>query len=135
MFTVSELANRAKVTPDTVRHYVHIGLLNPSRDPQNGYKLFENTDIQRLRFVRQAQTLGFSLTEIDEVLSHSVRGDSPCPRVREIIQRRIDENRMRLDALNALQARMEHALKKWGSMRDGMPNGDSVCHLIESVLP
>ena len=40
MLTVSELASESEVTPDTVRHYAHIGLLSPERDPKNGYKLF-----------------------------------------------------------------------------------------------
>ena len=48
--------------------------------------------------------------------------------------KRIDENRQRLDELLALQVRMEQALKKWGDMPDGVPDGHSVCHLIESVI-
>ena len=45
MFTVTQLANRADVTADTVRHYAHISLLSPQRNPQNGYKLFNEGDI------------------------------------------------------------------------------------------
>jgi DNA-binding transcriptional MerR regulator len=135
MLTVTQLANRAAVTADTVRHYAHIGLLNPQRNPQNGYKLFAQDDIHRLRFVRQAQSLGFTLAEIGEILNHSSHGDSPCPQVREIIQHRIAENRAKLDALNVLQQRMESALALWGTMPDGAPDGTSICHLIESIIP
>lgn len=135
MLMVSELASQSEVTPDTVRHYAHIGLLNPERDPKNGYKLFSFDDVHRLRFVRQAQSLGFTLAEIGEILNHSAHGDSPCPQVREIIQRRIDENRAKLDALNDLQTRMESALALWENMPDGTPDGTSVCHLIESIIP
>lgn len=133
MFTVSELAGRADVTPDTVRHYVHIGMLNPERNPQNGYKLFSNADVSKLSFIRQAQSLGFTLAEIGEILNHSMKGDSPCPQVREVMQRRIRENKEKLDALNNLQKRMETALKLWESMPNGQPDGNSVCHLIESI--
>ena len=134
MFTVSELATRAGVTPDTVRHYVQIGLLLPQRNPDNGYKLFETADVHRLRFVRQAKSLGFTLNEIREILDHAHQGESPCPRVREIINRRISENRRHLDDLLALQARMEAAVRSWDVMPDGVPSGDSVCHLIEEVI-
>jgi len=133
MFTVSELAGRADVTPDTVRHYVHIGMLNPERNPQNGYKLFSSADVSKLSFIRQAQSLGFTLAEIGEILTHSMKGDSPCPQVREVMLRRIVENKTKLDALNALQKRMETALEQWESMPNGQPDGDSVCHLIESM--
>ena len=60
------------------------------------------------------------------------RRQSPCPRVREILLRRIDENRRQLEEIMALQARMEQALEQWEDMPDGVPDGDSVCHLIES---
>jgi MerR family transcriptional regulator, Zn(II)-responsive regulator of zntA len=133
MFTVSELSGRAEVTPDTVRHYVHIGMLKPERNPHNGYKLFTEDDVTKLRFIRQAQSLGFTLAEIGEILHHSMHGDSPCPQVRELIQRRIVENKAKLAALNALQKRMENALDRWENMPNGHPDGDSVCHLIESV--
>lgn len=133
MLTVSQIANRAEVTPDTVRHYVHIGLLSPERNPQNGYNLFSETDISTLRFIRQAQSLGFTLNEIAEILEHSKQGDSPCPQVRTVMQRRILENQKKLDALVALQSRMEKALKSWESMPNGHPDGHSICHLIESV--
>ena len=103
MFTVSELAGRAGVTPDTVRHYVQRGMLCPERNPHNGYKLFSESDVTRLRFIRQAQSLGFTLAEIGDILDHSKSGSSPCPRVRELMQRRVKENKAKLEALNALQ--------------------------------
>lgn len=132
--TVSELSRSAQVTPDAVRHYVRIGLLKPSRDPANGYKLFSSGDIRRVKFIRQAKGLGFSLNDIREIFRHETRGQSPCPVVRDIIRHRIDDNRARLAELNALQHRMEEALEKWKSMPDGEPDGDEICHLIESVM-
>ncbi|HHK74333.1 MAG TPA: MerR family transcriptional regulator, partial [Rhizobiales bacterium] len=107
MMTVSELSRSAQVTPDAVRHYVRIGLLKPSRDPANGYKLFSSGDIRRVKFIRQAKGLGFSLNDIREIFRHESRGQSPCPVVRDIIRHRIDDNRARLAELNALQRRME----------------------------
>ena len=56
---VTEFAKRAGVGPDVVRYYVREGLLAPSRNPANGYKLFGSPHLSRLRFIRQAQALGF----------------------------------------------------------------------------
>ncbi len=134
MLTVGELSKSAQATPDAVRHYVRIGLLNPSRDPANGYKLFSADDVKKLKFICQAKGLGFTLKDIQEIFNHSNDGRSPCPAVRNIIQQRIDKNRSRLAELNALQQRMDDALDKWKSMPDGEPDGQAICHLIESII-
>ena len=134
MLTVSELSKSAQATPDAVRHYVRIGLLNPSRDPVNGYKLFAEHDLRKMKFICRAKGLGFTLKDIQEIFNHSKDGQSPCPTVRNIIQQRIDENRTRLAESNALQQRMDDALEMWRSMPDGEPDGEAICHLIESIV-
>ena len=132
--TVCELSKSAQVTSAAIRHYVRIGLLNPRRDPNNGYKLFNSGDIKRVKFIRQAKGLGYTLNDIQEIFRHARGGQSPCPTVRDVIHLRIDDNRIRLAELNALQHRMEEALEKWKTMPDGEPDGDEICHLIETVI-
>ncbi len=131
MLTVTELANESGTTAHAVRYYTRLGLLRPERNPDNGYRLYQYTEVQWLRFVRQAKQLGYTLSEIREIMHDSDQGKSPCPRVREILKRRIEENREQLDSLMDLQKRMEQALIKWDTMPDGVPDGHSVCHLIE----
>ena len=133
MMTVNQLSKRGSVAPHVIRYYSRIGLLNPARHPENGYKLFNRSDITRLRFIRQAQSLGFTLEEIAKIFEDSTHGTSPCERVRDILVHRIDENRRKLQELMQLQERMEHALEQWRTMPDGLPDGHSVCHLIESA--
>lgn len=130
--TASALARASDTTVHTVRHYMRKGLLSPIRDPGNRYHLYRPKDVERLRFIWQAQRLGFGLKEIREILTHSETGASPCPRVRDILRQQVQKNRRQLDAMLALQTRMEQALAQWQAMPDGTPNGDSVCYLIES---
>lgn len=130
---VNQLAERTATPPHVVRYYSRIGLLRPERDPDNGYKRFDTSDVARLRFIRRAKSLGFTLGEIAEILDHATAGESPCPRVREIITARIEENRRQLEEMAALQSRMEAALERWRAMPDAEPDGHTVCHLIESV--
>ena len=134
MLTVSELSKAAQATADAIRHYVRIGLLTPSRDPVNGYKLFSDDDIKKVKFIRQAKGLGFTLRDIQTIFDHSNDGRSPCPAVRDMIQQRIDGNRSKLAELNSLQQRMDDALDKWQAMPDGEPDGEAICHLIESII-
>lgn len=130
---VSELSRLTRVTPAAIRHYVRIGLLHPKRNPINDYQLFSNDDVKRVNFIRQAKGLGFSLGDIQEIFKHGNRGHSPCPTVRDIIHQRIEDNRIQLAELNTLTQRMKKALEKWKTMPDGEPNGDEICHLIETV--
>lgn len=131
--TVSELAKRAGVTADTVRHYTHSGLLVPRRDERNGYNFYSNEDITRLVFIRKARMLGFSLRDVSDILNDSSHGHSPCPRVRNLMEQRLTEARHKLQDLKELQVRMERATALWANMPDGMPDGKAVCHLIEAI--
>ena len=134
MYTVTELANQCNTTPHAVRYYTRMGLLRPKRNPENGYRLYRTAEIPWLRFVRQAKNLGYTLKEIKEIMHDVEDNASPCPRVREILARRIVENRQHLEELMKLQTRMEKALEQWREMPDGVPDGHSVCHLIESAI-
>ncbi len=128
---VNDLAQRADVTPDTVRFYTRTGLLNPQKDPFNGYKQYGKGDYKRLMFIVKARHLGFSVSEIKEIVDLSDHGNSPCCRVREIVRRRIDEANKHIRELQMLVSRMETAAATWENMPDGEPTGDSVCNLIE----
>lgn len=130
---VSELAKRAGVTAETVRYYTRSGLLEPKHHSQNGYRYYSDNDFARLMFVRKARLLGFGLNEIAEILRMSEHGHSPCPRVREILEERLQDVRKKLNELKSSQLSMERAAKKWAEMPDGIPNGDAVCNLIETL--
>jgi len=132
MLTVNELAKQSNAPAHVVRYYARIGLIKPSGQQENGYRLFRPNDANRLRFIRMAKHLGFTLNEIREITRHADEGESPCGDVRQIIQRHIRENRARIDEMVKLQNRMEQALEMWREMPDGEPDGHSVCHLIET---
>ncbi|MEZ5347111.1 MAG: MerR family DNA-binding protein [Pyrinomonadaceae bacterium] len=132
MLTASILAKRADVPVYTVRHYTKIGLLNPTQREDNGYKIYRGSDVTLLRFISNAKELGFTLKEISEILGESDKGKSPCPLVREIIETRIAETRAQIKSLRKMLAKMESAKAAWENMKDGIPTGHSVCHLIES---
>ncbi|MFY0989328.1 MerR family transcriptional regulator [Halomonas sp. C05BenzN] len=129
---VSELASLAGVTPETVRHYTREGLLHPERHPDNGYQLYGQQELERLRFIQRARTLGFGVAEIRDILAHADQGDSPCPMVRDLLASRLPEIHARIAELQALASRMEQALEAWAEMPDGTPDGHSLCRLIES---
>lgn len=132
MMTASVLAKRTNVPLFTVRYYTRIGLLKPTRNLRNGYKIYKQSDKERLQFIDSAKNLGFSLAEIEEILDHAAHGDSPCPMVREIVEKRVEQSKEKIRELKRLQSRLEKALDMWKTMKNSQPDGHSVCRLIES---
>jgi DNA-binding transcriptional MerR regulator len=131
MMTASVLAKRTNLPLFTVRYYTKIGLLRPTRDLRNGYKIYKPSDQDRLKFISSAKELGFTLAEIEEILGHAAHGDSPCPMVRDVVEKRIEENKLKIREMKRLQKRLEAAAEMWSSMKNSEPDGHSVCRLIE----
>ena len=132
MMTIGIFAKNANVSRETIRHYVELGLIETSKHPDNGYQLFSEKALMRMQFIRGAQQLGFKLQEVKMIFDDAQKGNSPCPRVRELLVDHIKESKRRIQELVELNARMESALTAWGNMPDNTPNGDSICCLIES---
>lgn len=128
---VIELARAADVNTDTVRYYTRLGLLRPRRDADNGYRRYGAGDLQRLRFVRRARQLGFSLQEITEILREADDHSSPCPLVRELFEHKLADVERRLAELTEMRDRMRQAMAAWQGMPDGVPDGHTICRLIE----
>ena len=129
----SELAKTARVNASVVRYYSRIGLLNPERNPDNGYRDYTPNDADRVRFIRKAKWLGFTLKDVQTILNHSDSGKSPCNEVRKIIINRSLENQQRLLHLQAIQGRMESAIESWKSISDGPPGQEHICDLIDGL--
>jgi DNA-binding transcriptional MerR regulator len=129
---VSELAKRVEIPAHVIRYYTQVGLLQPVRNPRNQYRDYTDSDIYRLRFIRRAGWLGFTLREIKLILRDADNGRSPCKEVREIIKSRAVEVRQRLEELHSLQMRVTEALFRWDSMPDRPPTNESLCHLIDT---
>jgi len=129
--TVSQLAKRLNISADTIRHYVRAGLLNPKRDPDNGYKRFSEGDIKRLQFILQAKTLGFSLQDIQLIMDQSSHGESPCPQVRDIMAKRLLEIEQKIASMQSTYKLMQGAMAQWQNQPNCEPTGEHICHLIE----
>jgi len=100
---IGELATSAGVTPETVRYYEREGVIPPASRGHSGYRRYSRADADRLRFIRRARDLGFSLAEVRELLSIAEGDPSrPCEDVNRLALAHIaqvDEKLARLAAL------------------------------------
>ena len=98
---IGKLAKRVGVSIDTVRYYEKSGLLVPEARLPSGYRRYGDSQVARLRFIRRAQELGFSLKDISELLALS--GMRDVARVKRSAQRKLDEVEKRIAALQRVQ--------------------------------
>lgn len=84
MHTIGKLAREAQVTTDTVRYYEKAGLVVPATKTDAGYRLYDEDALRRLRFIKQAQHSGFSLSEIGELLALKNSDEACCRDVRNV---------------------------------------------------
>ena len=105
--TMSRLARLGGVNPETVRYYERQGLLAKPPRTAAGYRLFPAEAARRLRFIKRAQELGFSLTEIGELLSLRMRPGAGHTAIRARAHAKIADVDQKIRALHAIK----HALR------------------------
>lgn len=126
---IGELGKRADLPTKTIRYYEEIGLLpEPARTP-SGYRDYALTELERLRFIKAAQAVGFSLGEIKEIIAFRDRGESPCAHVRQLIERHAEDLAERIRALEDMQKDLRRLARRARTL----PSRPSTfCHIIES---
>ena len=105
---IGQLATQAGVAIDTVRYYERQGLLPPPERRASGYRQYGQPDIARLRFIRRAKELGFSLQEIQGLLRLSGQADADRSEVRTLAQQRLTDIEAKLRELEAMRATLSH---------------------------
>lgn len=102
--TIGELANKAGVNVQTVRYYEREGLLPEAhRWPDSGYRDFDDDALLRLRFIRSAKDLGFTLREIEELIEMSVLPGESCTEVRQLIGAKVADLDRRMKEMRRLR--------------------------------
>src|SRR5437899_7693749 len=86
---IGDVAERTGLTAPTIRYYESIGLLKAPPRSATGYRRYSDTTVEELRFIKKAQSLGFSLEEIGEILRLSRAGDTPCSHVLDLSRRQL----------------------------------------------
>ena len=132
---VTELARLAGVTPATVRYYSRVGLLQPQREPSNGYRCFSESDKHRVVFIRRAQALGLTISDIKSILDTSDRGEAPCDHVRALVEERLNTVQEQLSELQTIETRISQTLTAWAETDEKAPRDGEICPLIDRVDP
>jgi DNA-binding transcriptional MerR regulator len=115
------LARQAGVSVDTLRHYEIKGLLAPPPRTAGGYRRYPPEALLRVRLVRRAVALGFTLDELARILAVRDRGGAPCRGVRALAQSKLATIESRLAALAAARDLMQRVLARWDGLLAAAP--------------
>lgn len=117
---IGEIATRSGVSVDTVRYYERRQLISRAVRSNGGYRLFPIETVERIKFIKQAQELGFSLDDIRELLTNG-DGEAECRRVRDILRQKLTELDQRIEMMHEFRqtvannlASCEHELNEHG---------------------
>jgi len=100
--TVGQLAKMVGVNIQTLRYYERLKLLTPSARKTSGYRLYGPSEVARLRFIKNAQTLGFTLQEITELLDLRISSTTRCDDVQQKAQAKLMQVEAKVRDLQAL---------------------------------
>jgi DNA-binding transcriptional MerR regulator len=124
---IGEVAHRTGLPVKTIRYYEDIGLLTPTVERSlAGYRLFSNRVLNRLAFIKRAQSLGLSLTEIKVILDIHDRGEVPCGEIKHHIEERLNTIDAQIRSLETLRSELQGLLSHWQES----PSPDRIAHTI-----
>lgn len=128
---IKELENQTGVSVKTIRYYESIGILPEPQRQLNGYRVYHETDVDRLKLVAGARRLDLSLDEIKELLDMRDRKEAPCTALLEQLDQKADEIHQRIKELQ----HMEKDLRDLRQLGLTFPTNDvegknCVCHLV-----
>lgn len=108
--TIGELARQAGVPTSTLRYYERCRLLRPCQRSSGNYRLYDAQALDRLRFIRAAQSNGFTLDDITALLDFRDGRTSPCRQVQGLIEERLADLERRVEQMRQVQAVLKSAL-------------------------
>ena len=126
--TIGQLAKQARVNRETVRYYERRRLLQSTPRSIAGYRVFSDDALKRLRFIRHAKMLGFSLEEIRDLLALRVHSINTCDRVRARTEVKIADIDRKIESLQQIRRVLRELVKACSRRRrtDECPILDSL---------
>ncbi len=128
-----ELARECGISTDTLRHYERVGVLPRPRRTQSGYRQYPREAIKRVRLVRRALEIGFTLDELARILRVRDSGGAPCREVRALAEAKLNQVKVKIDDLCALRDHMGRVLADWDRRLAETPRG-ARAGLLEALL-
>ena len=123
------VAKESGVPIKTIRYYEELGLLKASGRTEGGFRLFHSDVFARLSFIKRAQSLGLTLSEIKEFLNVHDQGDLPCEHIKVKLQDKLVDIDKQIQQLVILKQELEGLLSGWETIPE--TSEETICPIIE----
>lgn len=123
--TIGQVAKSAGVGVETIRYYQKCGLINEPKKPMYGFRCYPEDTVKRIRFIRRAKKLGFTLKEIDELLQIS---DGHCHDVQDLATEKCRRMRAQISGLTDMLAALDQLV-----LDCAKPHPTESCPLIDAI--
>ena len=130
---IGEIAERTGLSVKTLRYYEHIGVIDVAERTPAGYRTYEASVIERLRFVRSAQAVGLTLGEIREIVAFRERGQCPCAHVLGVLETHPAEVDRRVQELRQLRGELVALADRAKALNPADCSPSTVCHIISAT--
>ena len=128
---IGKVARAAGLTPQAIRFYERLGLIERARRTSSGYRICSPTTLERVQFINQAQSLGLSLKEIQEVLRLKYSAQSPCKCVRELLKQKLNRLKKQIVAMEKVREEIERCLRASRSSSRLPHSASVICPMIQ----
>jgi MerR family transcriptional regulator, copper efflux regulator len=127
---IGAVAKESGLPVKTIRYYDEIGLLKTQGRTEGGYRVFADDTLTRLGFIRRAQSLGLTLTEIKEFLDVHDQGDLPCAHIQIKLEDKLADIEKQIQQLQVLKHELVALLSGWKIMPSH--GEDAICPILET---
>ncbi|EDX83811.1 MerR, DNA binding family [Synechococcus sp. PCC 7335] len=128
---IGEVSKQTGVAVGALRYYERLGLLESERG-ENSYRYYPPEAVRQVQFVKRAQSLGFTLEDISEVLNAHQQGDMPCDLVQSILQEKIEKIEAQIKEMKSFKKGLVEYRDSWAASKPHPQPGD-ICPLIEKI--
>lgn len=134
LLMIGEVSHLTGIPVKTIRYYEDIGLLATiTTRSKAGYRLFAQTVLNRLAFIKRAQSLGLSLSEIQELLAVHDLGELPCGAVKKQLQLKVEAINQQIKALEILKSELVGLLSGWQEQPPTDSLAQTICPNIQQL--
>ncbi|MFB6098951.1 MAG: Zn(2+)-responsive transcriptional regulator [Salinibacter sp.] len=127
--TRSEVAEKAGVNPETLRYYEREALIPKPRRSDGGFRLYDDSYVERLRFIKRAKELGFTLAEIKDLLELRVDDEATCRDVKAQAEEKLEDVNEKIHDLE----RIREALSRLADACTGGGGPTSECPILDAM--
>lgn len=133
LLKIGDIAKQTGVSVGTLRYYETLKLLHPIERGDNGYRYYSSEVIQQVQFIKKAQSLGFSLEEIRQILEVRDRAELPCDFVQDLLEQKIEQLEAQIQQMMVFKFELEGYRERWAFVPNIEPDDREICPLIASV--